>query len=182
MKGKKILVGISASIAAYKAYDVIRFFQKEGAHVRCMVTKDGLRFISKTTVEALVQECLFDDLFGDYPNKQAVHIALAEWAEAVVIIPASADILAKYACGIADNIVLATLLATPAKQYWVPAMHTNMWSHAMTQKNVVAIKKLGATFIGPETGMLSDGTQGVGHIAAVEEIVSTLKTDLSIPG
>jgi phosphopantothenoylcysteine decarboxylase / phosphopantothenate---cysteine ligase len=182
MKKKKILIGITASIAAYKAYDLIRVLQKEGAQVKCMATKDAMRFINKTTLEALLKDRVFDDLFGDYADKQAVHIALAEWADSILIMPASADMIAKCSCGIADDIVLATLLATHARVYFVPAMHSNMWTHAITQKNVETVKNMGATFIGPDTGILSDGTRGVGHIAASEEIIATLKSALSTTG
>jgi phosphopantothenoylcysteine synthetase/decarboxylase len=175
MAGKKILIGITASISAYKTYDVIRALQKEDYEVRCMVSPDGVRFINTLTLEAILQNVVYTDLFGNYPDKRAVHICLAEWADVIAIVPASADIIAKAACGIADNIILSTLLASKAQVLFAPAMHTHMWRHVQTQKNVDTLQGLGISFVGPIEGALSDRTQGVGHIASVETIVGAIK-------
>jgi len=180
MAKKKVLIGITASIAAYKAYDVIRALQKAEYDVRCMVSSDGLRFINKLTLEALLQECVYADLFGEYPDKRAVHIHLAEWADVIAIVPASADIIAKSACGIADDIVLSTLLASQAKVVFAPAMHSNMWQDTRTRKNVDTLTNLGISFVGPSDGTLSDGSHGVGHIAEVELIVQAIKNATSV--
>ncbi len=174
LKDKKILIGITASIAAYKAYDLIRHLQKQGAIVRCMVTNDGMQFVNKVTLQALLQDEVHCDLFGDYTQKRAVHISLSDWADVVCVVPATADFIAKSAVGIADNLVLSTLLATKAKLIFAPAMHSNMWLHPMTQSNVEKLKSFGAEIVVPETGTLSDGTEVVGHIAPLDDIVSAI--------
>lgn len=176
MKGKNILIGITASIAAYKAYDLIRYLQKHGASVRCMVTPEGMQFVNKMTLQALLQDEVYSDLFADYAQKRAVHIDLSEWADALCIVPATADALAKTAVGIADNVLLATLLATQAKILFAPAMHSNMWVHPATQSNIDTLKARGAEIVVPATGTLSDGTEGVGHIASLDDIVQAIAT------
>ena len=125
-KEKKILIGITASIAAYKTYDAIRFFRKEGARVRCMISADANYFVSPVTIEALTGERVYDDLFKSYSLGRAVHIDLAEWADIVCVVPATADMLAKAAAGICDDIVLATVLAAKAHVVYATAMHYNM--------------------------------------------------------
>jgi len=179
MNGKNILIGITASIAAYKSYDLVRFLQKKGANVRCMVTKDGMQFVNKITLQALLQDEVYSELFSDYSEKRAVHISLSDWADVVCIVPATADFLAKAVVGIADNIVLSTLLATKAHTVFAPAMHSNMWLHPVTQANVEKLKQLGTNIVTPATGALSDGTEGVGHIASLEDIVCAIEKSLS---
>jgi phosphopantothenoylcysteine decarboxylase/phosphopantothenate--cysteine ligase len=174
MKNKNILIAITASISAYKAYDVIRHIQKRGGNVRCIVTEDGMQFVNKLTLEALLQNQIYSDPFGDYVEKRAIHIALAEWADVVCVVPATADCIAKTVVGIADDIVLSTLLATCAKKIFAPAMHTNMWLNPITQANVEKLKSLGVHIVTPAEGSLSDGTQGVGHIAPLEDIARAI--------
>ena len=167
---KKVLIGNTGSIAAYKVYDVIRTLQKQDIEVKCVVTKAGEKFISKVTLEAFLRSPIYGELFGDYSDKRAVHIPLAEWADVVAIIPATANIMAKVACGIADELLTSVILATKSKGIFVPAMHTNMWNNVATQDNVKKLQSYGYSFIGPEIGMLSDGTSGIGHIASHDMI------------
>ena len=176
VKNRRIIIGISGSIAAYKSYDLIRALQREKAQIRCVVTTAGMQFINKITLETLLQDTIYTDLFGDYAEKRAIHIALAEWADLVVIVPASADIMTKAACGIADDLLSCIILATQAKIVFIPAMHSNMWNHLCTQENVKKLKTLGYSVIGPEMGILADGSHGVGHISSLEKIMKTIRT------
>jgi phosphopantothenoylcysteine decarboxylase/phosphopantothenate--cysteine ligase len=175
LKNKKVIVGISGSIAAYKSYDLIRALQKENVDIRCVVTDAGMQFVNKLTLESLLQDSIYTDLFGDYPEKRAIHIALAEWADLVMIVPASADIMAKAAVGLADDLLSSIMLATQAKIVLVPAMHSNMWNHPCTQENVKKLETRGYSFIGPAMGMLADGSHGIGHISSLETILETMK-------
>jgi len=176
---KKIVLGVTGSIAAYKSYDLIRALKREKAIIRCVVTDAGMQFINKLTMESLLQDNIYTDIFGDYSAKKAIHIALAEWADLILIMPASADIMAKAAIGIADDLLSCIILATKAKVVFVPAMHTNMWNHLCTQENVKKIQKLGYDIISPEIGILADGTQGVGHISSLEKILEKIKNILN---
>jgi phosphopantothenoylcysteine decarboxylase / phosphopantothenate---cysteine ligase len=174
LKNKKIVLGISGSIAAYKVYDLIRQLQKEGADIKCIVTNAGLEFVTPVTLEALLQAPIYTKLFDDYQERKAIHISLADWADAVVVVPASADIIAKIAGGLADDLLSSVLLATGGKIIIVPAMHTNMWNNPFTQSNVKKIHDHGIPFIGPEEGLLSNGNKGIGHIASLETILKQL--------
>lgn len=173
---KRILICISGSISAYKAYDIVRILQRKKAKLKCALTTAGKHFVSEVTLQGLLQEEIHTDLFGSYQDKKAIHIHLAEWADIVAIIPASANILARVAQGMADDIVTSVILATKAPIVVVPAMHTNMWTNVATQQNVNTLKERGHIFVGPVAGALSDGSEGVGHIASCDEIIEVLET------
>ncbi|MBU1864334.1 MAG: bifunctional 4'-phosphopantothenoylcysteine decarboxylase/phosphopantothenoylcysteine synthetase, partial [Candidatus Omnitrophica bacterium] len=113
-KDSKILVGITGSIAAYKVYDLIRLLRRNGAEVRCVVTHAGMHFVNKLTLETLLNHRIYTDLFDEYADKRAVHVPLADWADVVVVVPATADILAKVSVGIADELLTSVILATQA--------------------------------------------------------------------
>lgn len=176
MKEKKnILIGITGSIAAYKTYDVIRSLKKAGYAVRCVVSSGGRHFVNKLTLETILHENVYVELFGEYVEKKAVHIPLADWADVIAVVPATADIMAKMACGIADELLLSVVLASHARIVCAPAMHSNMWLNPITQENVAKLKKCGFSFVGPVEGALSDGTTGVGHIASQDAIVAAIE-------
>ena len=112
----------------------MRMLQKKGAEVECILTEAGERFITTTTLQALLKKNVYTRLFGDYSEKRAIHIPLAEWADCIVIMPATANTIAKIAHGIADNLLTSVVLATEAPCVIVPAMHSRMWLNSITQE------------------------------------------------
>ncbi len=171
---KNILISVCGSISAYKSYDLIRSLVKKGYNVKCSASEGGSEFLNYTTLQALLNSEVYDDIFEMYDMKGAIHIKLAEWADTIVVFGATADFMAKAAIGVADDIVLATNLATKSNIICVPAMHTNMWNHPATQANVKTLKSFNYNFVDPIEGTLADGTTGVGHIADQEDILAKI--------
>ena len=132
-----ILIGVTGSIAAYKAYDIARALKKDGHCVRCMLSPGGEKFINKLTMESLLlEEVLYDMWDENSDDKRSIHIRTAEWADLIAVVPASADFMARIAYGMADCVLSATVLAAVCKKLIAPAMHTNMWQNPITQDNV----------------------------------------------
>ena len=165
----RILVGITGGIAAYKSASVIRGFTKAGHDVKVLATQNALRFIGATTLEALSHNVVDSDLYTDVESVK--HIALAQEADLVVVAPATASFLARYATGIADDLLLNVLLATKVKVVISPAMHTEMWQHESTKENVAKLRSRGVLVIEPESGRLTGEDTGVGRLPEPEEIV-----------
>lgn len=165
----RILVGITGGIAAYKSASVIRGFTEAGHDVKVLPTQNALRFIGATTLEALSHNVVDSDLYTDVESVK--HIALAQEADLVVVAPATASFLARYATGIADDLLLNVLLATKAKVVIAPAMHTEMWLHQSTKENIAKIRSRGVLVIEPESGRLTGNDTGVGRLPEPEEIV-----------
>ena len=165
----RILVGITGGIAAYKSASVIRGFTEVGHDVKVLPTQNALRFIGATTLEALSHNVVDSDLYTDVESVK--HIALAQEADLVVVAPATASFLARYATGIADDLLLNVLLATKAKVVIAPAMHTEMWLHESTKENVAKLRSRGVLVIEPESGRLTGEDTGVGRLPEPEEIV-----------
>lgn len=165
----RILVGITGGIAAYKSASVIRGFTEAGNHVKVLPTQNALRFIGATTLEALSHNVVDADLYTDVESVK--HIALAQEADLVVVAPATASFLARYATGIADDLLLNVLLATKAKVVIAPAMHTEMWLHESTKENVAKLRSRGVLVIEPDSGRLTGEDTGVGRLPEPEEIV-----------
>ncbi len=165
----RILVGITGGIAAYKSASVIRGFTEDGHDVKVLPTQNALRFIGATTLEALSHNVVDSDLYTDVESVK--HIALAQEADLVVVAPATASFIARYATGIADDLLLNVLLATKAKVVIAPAMHTEMWLHQSTKENVAKLRSRGVFVIEPESGRLTGDDTGVGRLPEPEEIV-----------
>ena len=165
----RILVGITGGIAAYKSASVIRGFTEAGHDVKVLPTQNALRFIGATTLEALSHNVVDSDLYTDVESVK--HIALAQEADLVVVAPATASFLARYATGIADDLLLNVLLATKAKVVIAPAMHTEMWLHESTKENVAKLRSRGVLVIEPESGRLTGNDTGVGRLPEPEDIV-----------
>jgi len=165
-----ILVGVTGGIAAYKAAGVIRGFTELGHTVKVLPTQNALRFIGATTLEALSHNVVDSDLYTDVESVK--HIALAKEAELIVVAPATAAFIARYAHGIADDLLLNVLLATTAKVVVAPAMHTEMWQHPATIANIQTLKSRGVTIIEPAIGRLTGEDSGPGRLPEPEEIVS----------
>ena len=166
----RILVGVTGGIAAYKAAGVIRGFTELGHTVKVLPTQNALRFIGATTLEALSHNAVDPDLYTDVDSVK--HIALAQEADLIVVAPATAAFLARYASGIADDLLLNVLLATKAKVVIAPAMHTEMWIHPATVANVQLLRTRGVVVIEPAVGRLTGEDSGAGRLPEAEVIVS----------
>lgn len=180
---RRILVAVSAGIAAYKAPELVRALVRSGARVRCILTPDATRFVSPMVLETLTQSPASSALFpagstggtedpavADASGGQIDHIELADWAELVVVAPATANLLARMRAGIADDLPTAVLLATRAPVLVAPAMNVNMWEHPATQENLGVLRERGVVTVGPEAGELACGWQGQGRMAEPVQI------------
>lgn len=168
----KIILGITGSIAAYKACDLVRLLRNNGFDVVCVMTSSATKFISPLTLKTLSDNPVFTDMFFDLNNPESatVHIDLARDCELLLIAPATANIIGKVAAGIADDLLSTVIMATDKKIIFAPAMNTNMWKNKIVQENVSKLKKTGCIFVGPEKGKLTCGDYGEGHIADIEVI------------
>ena len=169
---KRIVLGVTGGIAAYKACDLVRRLVKQGAKVRVVLTENAARFVPPLSFEALSGNPAYTDTFA--PRAQMEHIALARWADAFAIAPATANCLAKLACGIADDLLSTTALAMTAPLLIAPAMNANMWRHPATQQNLKTLLARGARTVGPDSGRLACGDDDVGRMAQPESIVAAL--------
>ena len=167
----RVLLAVCGGIAAYKACEVLRGLQKAGCEVRVTMTEDATRFVGAATFEALSGSPVATSLY-DYPGSAIPHIELAEWADAAVVVPATANALAKMACGIADDCLTTTLLACACPVLVAPGMNVHMWRNAVTQANVATLRERGVRFVGPDSGRLACGEVGEGKLAGVDEIVA----------
>ena len=167
---KKIIVGITGGIAAYKIPQLIRLFAKNGDEVKVVVTKNALQFVTELTLETVSGNAVYSDVFAPRNEYSTEHIALADWADMIVVAPATANIIGKFASGIADD-ALSTLLLAFAKDIVVcPAMNTNMYNSPVVQENLNCLKNKGVNILSPAEGELACGTSGVGRMPEPEEI------------
>ena len=174
-KEKSILLGVTASIAAYRACDIITCLKKEGFDVVVCATREALNFITPLTLQTLSRSRVFYEMFEPVADFNPTHISLAEKADLVLIAPATADCISKLAAGICDDIVTCTAVSTKAPILIAPAMNENMYNHKVVAANIVALKKIGYKFIGPVKGHLACGHDAIGHIAPVQEIIKEVK-------
>ena len=172
--GRKILVGVTGGIAAYKAAEVISRLRKQNAEVHVAMTKAATEFIAPLTLQSLSTNPVYVELFDEPKQWNVEHIALAEHIEAVVVAPATANILAKMAIGLADDFLSTVLLATRAPIFVAPAMNHAMYHHPATQVNLALLKDRGIHIIGPATGFQACGTEGDGRMSEPVEIVQFL--------
>lgn len=174
MRGKKILLGVTGSIAAYKACELTRRLKDEGADVFCLMTEGAQKFVSPLTFSALSGNPVAREIWDESLWKMA-HLDLAEKAVLLIVAPASADSLAHLAGGFSDCLLSAALLSTKAPVLIAPAMHESMWFHPATQENVKRLKSYGYHFVGPEKGPLARGDSGWGRLAEIPKIISAAK-------
>ena len=167
---KTVLLCVTGCIAAYKSCEVLRLLQKAGCRVKVLMTEHATQFIGPTTFRGLTHEKVAIGLFDD-PEDPIHHISLAQEADAVLVAPATANIIAKMTHGIADDLMSTTLLATKAPVLIAPAMNSGMWSAAATQENIQVLKGRGVHFIQPDSGYLACGDVGSGRLASPEIIV-----------
>jgi phosphopantothenoylcysteine decarboxylase/phosphopantothenate--cysteine ligase len=182
LANKTVVLGITGSIAAYKAADIASKLTQAGAGVEVVMTDSATRFIAPLTLRSITGRPVVTDMFELASEYSIEHIALAEVADVVVIAPATADIIAKLATGIADDMLTCTVLATKAPIILAPAMNVNMFENSITQDNLAKLKARGFTIVGPACGRLASGKIGVGRLAEVEEIIATIKQVLGRSG
>ena len=169
-RATRIVLGVTGSIAAYKAAEIARYFMKRGCVVRVVMTDSAEKFISPLTFESITQQPVLRTFWEETQPGAIGHIALADWADAVVVAPASADCIAKAAFGFAESPLLAVLLATKAPVVMAPAMNVNMYEHPQTQENISTLAARGVTFVEPDSGDLACGWKGRGRLAEASEI------------
>ena len=170
-KSKEVILGVTGSIAAYKACEIINCLKARRINITAVMTKEAQAFITPLTLQSLSANKVICDLFSLPDNLSPAHISLAERGDLVLIAPASANIIAKLAGGIADDTLSCLCLSTHAPIVICPAMHEGMFKHKITQENIGRLKKMGYRFIGPIKGHLVSGAKGIGHLAEVDRIV-----------
>lgn len=167
---KKIVLGVTGSIAAYKAAELVRLFVKNGDDVTVVMTPAACEFVRPLTFQTLSRNPVHVDTFERPQGWSPDHVSLAVAADMVVVAPATANTIAKMRCGIADNLLTSTLLATRAQIVVAPAMNDGMWVNEATQENLEALRRRGVLVIAPQAGELACGTQGIGRMAEPEAI------------
>ncbi|MBZ0325490.1 MAG: bifunctional phosphopantothenoylcysteine decarboxylase/phosphopantothenate--cysteine ligase CoaBC [Alphaproteobacteria bacterium] len=172
---KRVLLIISGGIAAYKCLDLIRRLRERGVGVRCVLTRGGAQFVTPLSVAALSEDKVYTDLFSLTDESEMGHIRLSREADLVVVAPASADILARMAAGMADDLATTALLATDKPVMVAPAMNTAMWGHAATQANLATLAARGVRIVPPGEGALACGETGAGRLAEPAEILAAIE-------
>ena len=177
LTGKKIVVGVTGGIAAYKACDLVSRLKKRGAQVRVVLTEHACQFVQPLTFETLSGNPAYTDSFDR--KYEIGHVALAKWADLLLIAPATANCMAKMACGIADDLLSTTCLAVRCPVLVAPAMNSAMWRNPATQANLELLRSRGVRFVGPEAGHLACGDDDVGRMSEPEQIAEAVEAILN---
>lgn len=174
LTGREIVLGVTGGIAAYKSAEIVSRLRKLGANVHVIMTKNATQFITPLTMETMSNNPVVVDTFDRPATWEVEHIALAKRAEVFVIAPATANIMAKMACGIADDMLSTTVLATKAPVLLAPAMNVGMWTAQVTRENAATLKKRGVQFVGPDAGFQACGDIGSGRMSEPVDIVEAI--------
>ena len=177
LTGKKIVVGVTGGIAAYKACDLVSRLKKRGAQVRVVLTEHACQFVQPLTFETLSGNPAYTDSFDR--KYEIEHVALAKWADLLIIAPATANCMAKMSCGIADDLLSTTCLAVRCPVLLAPAMNSAMWRNPATQANLALLRSRGLRFVGPEAGHLACGDDDVGRMSEPEQIAEAVEAILN---
>lgn len=178
MRGKHIIVAVSAGIAAYKAIEVVSRLRKKGAEVKVVMTQNATHIASPLTFGEISGHPVALDMFEQVHQWDVEHIALATWADAYVVVPATANVIGKIYAGIADDMLTTTIMATTAPKYLCPAMNTEMYNNLITQRNLEGLRSLGYHIMDPAEGWLACGITGVGRLPEPEAIVDWLEAKM----
>lgn len=173
---KKILIGITGGIAAYKIPQLVRILKKEGAEVQVVLTESAKSFVTPQTLAVLSERPALSQFFKSDQGEWNNHVHLGLWADLIIIAPAGANTLAKLAHGICDNLLMSVILSARCPVYVAPAMDLDMWTHPSTQANIQTLMDRGVTLIDPEEGSLASGLEGKGRMAEPESIATILAT------
>jgi phosphopantothenoylcysteine synthetase/decarboxylase len=180
LSDRRILLGVCGGIAAYKAADLARRLTVEGAVVRTILTRNARQLVKPKLFEALTAQAVYTSLWSGPKGLEISHVSLADWAQAVVVAPATANLLAKLTVGLCDDMLSTTLCAAWEKPMLLaPAMNTKMWTHPAVQQNVRTLQERGVTLVGPEEGPLACGTQGPGRMAEPADILAAVEAALA---
>ncbi|MFM1939128.1 MAG: hypothetical protein RLY32_870 [Pseudomonadota bacterium] len=182
LEGKRILVAVSAGVAAYKTCILVRELMRAGAKIKIVMTESARAFVSAETFQALSGEPVYTDLWDDRISNRMAHIELGRWADAIIIAPASADLMARLAHGICNDLLSTLCLARPRDRCLLliaPAMNKEMWSHPATQRNAATLEQDGTIFLGPDRGDQACGETGDGRMLEPEDLLQALEHALS---
>src|SRR3954469_15623861 len=182
MQGKRILLIVGGGIAAYKACELVRLIRKAGGSVRCVLTAGGAQFVTAMTLAALSEQQVHICLWDLKDEAEMGHIQLSREADLVVVCPATADLLARMAAGIADDLATTLLLATDKKVLAAPAMNVRMWQHEATRRNVARLRADGVAIVDPADGEMACGEFGPGRLPEPEAIFAAIEAALGAPG
>ncbi|MDX8410534.1 MAG: bifunctional phosphopantothenoylcysteine decarboxylase/phosphopantothenate--cysteine ligase CoaBC [Mariprofundaceae bacterium] len=173
-KGKRILIGIGGGIAAYRVAELARSLSKQGASVRCIMTRAACRFVTPLTFESLTGERVYQQLFDLTAEREMGHIRLSRWADVLLVAPATADLLAKFAHGVCDDLLSTLYRAHKGPVVLAPAMNSAMWESPATQRNADSLRQEGVVMIGPDEGDLACGEVGPGRLADIDQLEQAL--------
>ena len=173
--GKTVIVGITGSIAAYKACEIVNILKNDAFDVRVILTKEGREFITPLTLQTLSGNKVLTDMFELPDVWNPIHTSLADSASLVLIAPATENVIGKLSGGLCDDLLTCVVYATKAPVLIAPAMNEKMYDHKVVQENVARLKKIGYSFVGPVKGRLACGHEAIGHIAEVSDIVKEVK-------
>lgn len=180
LKDKKIILGVTGGIAAYKAVEIASRLKKAGASVRVVMTEEAKKFVTELTFREITGQPVTSDMWAEIQHYSVAHISLAEWADMVLVAPATANILAKADVGIADDFLSTMLLATKAVVVYAPAMNTNMYNHPATQGHIASLKAKGARIIEPASGILACGAVGAGRLPEPVDVVAEVENIFAV--
>jgi phosphopantothenoylcysteine decarboxylase/phosphopantothenate--cysteine ligase len=172
--GRRVLLIVGGGIAAYKALELIRLLRKADVSVRVIVTRAGAQFVTPLSLSALSEDKVYQDLWSLTDEAEMGHIELSRSADLVAVVPATADLMAKAACGLADDLASTTLLATDKPVLMAPAMNVRMWTHPATQRNLATLARDGVRFVGPDEGAMACGEFGFGRLAEPDVILAAI--------
>ncbi len=175
LKNKKILIIVGGGIAAYKCLDLIRLLKKNNNEVKTILTKSGKEFVTPLSLTTLTNNKTFEDIFDKRSDSEIDHISLSRWADLIIVMPATANFMAKLSLGKADDLATTVILASDKEVLLVPAMNVRMWIHKATQHNVKILKDYGYLFIGPEKGEMACGEYGEGKMSSPRQIYSYIE-------
>ena len=180
LKNKKILFIICGGISAYKSLETIRLFKKENADIKTILTKSAKEFVTPLSIASLSQGRVYDDLFSIENETEMDHIALSRWADAIIVVPATANTISKFCSGSSEDLASSVVLASNKQIFLVPAMNVRMWEHKSTKENLKKLKNFGYKLIGPKIGDMACGEYGMGKMSDPTEILNEIKSFLNI--
>jgi phosphopantothenoylcysteine decarboxylase/phosphopantothenate--cysteine ligase len=180
---RQVVLGVTGSIACYRACDLVRQLRKEqGVEVHVVMTPEAARFVTPLTFQTLSGNRVWSDVFEAPEEWDLLHTSLSERADLVVVCPATLNLLGKLAHGICDDLLLCVLFATPAPVLLVPAMNPRMFHHPANRENMERLRRMGYEFVGPTKGKVACGQEGLGHIADTDAVVSAIRKKLALRG
>ena len=175
---KTIVLGVTGSIAAYRACELVSALKKSSFDVKVVLTKEGAQFITPLSLQTLSGNRVYTDMFGLPEKWDPVHTSLAKEASLILIAPATASIIGKLACGVCDDLLTCVVYAASAPVVLAPAMNEKMYGHVIVKENIAKLKKTGYFFVGPVKGHLACGRNAMGHIAPTDDIVAAVKRSI----